>query len=228
VSQLTGPALAWDVHSPPAPVADGEAGWLQAVEAFRGRVLYDGGRRPRFRDADGSFADPDPADGDAYHVVASAGDDIVGCFRVIPLARSSSGLCERLLGTDELEGVLDRLGVEREEAAEGGGWAVDPAYRKHGLGIRLWAMGVALSERLGMDVVLGAAGTRYGQFRLLARTGVRPVPGLDGYEVPEYADELQLVFYEPPAATPRFRALVDEAAERLPCGLGPAHHEVAG
>lgn len=189
--------------------------WLDEVETFRARMFYDKGRRPCFRADDGQFVDPDPADLQAYHVIASSDDGLVGCFRVMPLQDGTSGLCERLLGTAGLEDVLARLGVDRAKASEGGGWVVDPSYRRQGLGVRILATGVAVAERLGLKIMLGAVGVRYGQYCLAARLGWRPVPGIDPLPAPEFADEVCLVFAATQATTPRFRALVSEAGVEM-------------
>ena len=210
-------ALAWEVCLPPR--ADSEPpSWLDGLEAFRARVLYDGGRRPNFKTADGRFVDDDPVDLDAYHVIASSDDGIAGCFRVVPLATSQTALSERLLGAEGLDRTLARLGVVRAQATEGGGWAVDPSFRRQGLGVRLLATGVAVAERLGLEVMLGPSGVRDGQYRTLAKIGWRPVPGLRLMPVPKLADEICIGFAATMATSPRFRALVDEAA----AGIGPS------
>ncbi|MGH8908431.1 MAG: GNAT family N-acetyltransferase [Egibacteraceae bacterium] len=211
-------ALAWDVCPPPAPGC--RPVWLDEVEAFRGRVLYDSGRRPGFLAGDGRCVDPDPGDRDAYHVIASSDDGIVGCFRVIALATAHSGVCEGLLGTQRLEDVLRALGTDRGRVSEGGGWAVDPGYRGQGLGLRLLATGVAVAERLGLTTMLGASGVSDGQCRTLAKVGGRPVPGIDLVGVPRLADDIRIMYTSAAAATPRFRALVNEAGIEMGLRLG--------
>jgi GNAT superfamily N-acetyltransferase len=211
-------ALAWDVWCPPAPGASPV--WLDEVQAFRGRMLYDGGRRPSFLPDDGHCVDPDPADRDAYHVIVSSDDGIVGCFRVIALAQAHSGLCERLLGTQRLDDALARLGTERSQVSEGGGWVVDPRYRGRGLGTRLLATGVAVAERFGLVTMLGACGVRCGPYRTLAKVGCRPIPGIGLLPVPRLADDIRVMFTSTLATTPRFRALVNEAGIEMGLRLG--------
>jgi len=185
------------------------------VRAFRAQVLFDHGRRPHFLATTGQYSDPDPADRDAYHVIASSDDGIAGCFRVLPLADAHAGLCERLVGGDRLDDVLHRLGTDRTRVSEGGGWAVDPHHRGQGLGLRLLATGVAMAERLGLEGMIGASGVRFGQCRLLERTGSRPVPFLDLLPVPWLADDVRVMFAWTRALRPDFRDLVREAGTEM-------------
>ena len=57
----------WELHTPAGLTAPG---WLEEISELRGRVLYESGRRPGFRRTDGRFADPDPRDMHAYHILA--------------------------------------------------------------------------------------------------------------------------------------------------------------
>ena len=59
--------IRWELHTPPGIE---RAGWMDKVSELRGRVLYEGGRRPRFRRSDGQFADRDPLDPLAFHIAA--------------------------------------------------------------------------------------------------------------------------------------------------------------
>ena len=192
---MTGTAtLRWIVRT--APQNNGSPAWLEDLVAFRGRVLYDRGRRPSFLNGEGQLADRDPADQVAYQVIAYEGGGIAGCFRVAPLAHFGYSLCDRLLGPERTDGALRGLAFSREQAFEGGGWAVDSGARIKGLGLRLFAAGVAVAEYLGYQLMLGACGTRYGQYEKLASTGMRPVPRLPTLPVPKFADELCVVFGE--------------------------------
>ena len=60
--------------------------WVDEVRSLRGAAFFDNGRRPRFKTDDGCYADADPIDVYAWHVLAYAGDSLVGCVRVYPLA----------------------------------------------------------------------------------------------------------------------------------------------
>jgi hypothetical protein len=69
--------------------------WLEAARRLRARVFYDGGRRPRFRDDDGNYGDPDPADLLSFHLLAYRGRELAACARFLPLHSALPGLCER-------------------------------------------------------------------------------------------------------------------------------------
>jgi hypothetical protein len=101
----------------------------------------------------------------------------------MPLTSSQPGTLERLLGADRLERVLADLGATRPETVEGGGWVVVPGARGSGVAKRLVAGTVALAWHLGARLWVGAAGTRDGQDRIVARMGVCFIPGVrDGGE----------------------------------------------
>lgn len=134
-------------------------------------MLFAGGLRPSFRDADGCYRDPDPADADAYHVAVSDSAGVQATFRALPLEQSHNGLCEPLLEGAGLDRLLRTVGASREDAWEGGGWAVDPAARSEGLGIRVLAAGVAVAERLGLRTMVGAAGTSTASTTSSSRSG---------------------------------------------------------
>jgi hypothetical protein len=63
--------LSWHLHVP-FEVARSSEGrslpdWIADVRSLRGLVLFDNGRRPYFRTADGCFCDDDPIDLHSYH-----------------------------------------------------------------------------------------------------------------------------------------------------------------
>lgn len=187
----SGSSVTWTVYPPPRrPV-----GWLDELRAFRARVLYDDGRRPCFRTPDGGFADPDPADLDAYHIVTLTGNGFAGCVRLLPLEVARTGLCEQLLGSTRLEAVLARLGTTRAHTAETGGWVLDRHHRSTALAFRQCALVAALAEYLGLQMLIGANGTRDGQARALKRiAGYHAVPELHPIPVPRYDDEVRICY----------------------------------
>jgi hypothetical protein len=212
-------AVSWALHAPPLSSSPGgEAPWLAELRAFRARTLYDGGRRPNFRAVDGRFWDPDPADLHAHHVLARWSGSVVGAIRLLRLVAPQPGTLERLLGTERLETMIGGLGADRTHAAEAGGWVVDPACRGSLVGKRLVAATVALTWQLGARLWLGAAGTRYGQDRIVARMGVRAVPGVDPLPLPGYADDVRLVYLTPEEGGDAFHTSAAEMAAKL--GLG--------
>src|SRR5687767_992178 len=68
------------------------ATWLADLQQMRGRILYDGGRRPAFLFADGTFTDGDAIDLDAYHVMVRHNSHIVACARVMLLVPGTPGV----------------------------------------------------------------------------------------------------------------------------------------
>lgn len=198
-------AVVWSLQAPPlAASSPAEAPWLAELRSVRAQVLYDGGRRPGFRAVDGRHRDADPVDLHAYHILARCGDELLGAIRLLPLASGQPGTLERLLGAERLERVIAELGAGRSQGVEAGGWVVVPAARGTGVGKRLLTATVALSWHLGARLWLGAAGTRDGQDRILARLGVRFVPGRDPLPLPGYADDVRLVYVTPDEGGPEF------------------------
>ncbi|HJU15746.1 MAG TPA: GNAT family N-acyltransferase, partial [Stellaceae bacterium] len=158
--------------------AAGSPEWLADVRALRGSVLFDNGRRPCFRNADGSCCDADPIDLHAYHVLAYDGPILAGCVRVYPLTPDGPAcLSEQILGRTGFAVLLDGLGGRRTAAAEIGRWIVHPAYRGTGLLAARLAAAAALTATLGFGrgLLLCAAGTGDGQDSMLARIGLEPV-----------------------------------------------------
>src|SRR5579864_6160454 len=130
--------------------------WLEESRSLRGAVLFNDGRRPRFRAADGRFHDPDPIDLYAWHVLAYHGSSLAGCVRVYPLTEGGPPcLTESLLGTERFTKMTGSLGKKREDVIEIGRWVVDPEFRNRrslapGIGLELaagaGALGVALAR----------------------------------------------------------------------------------
>jgi hypothetical protein len=96
---------------------------------------------------------------------------------------------------------------------------VVPPARGTGVGKRLLTATVALSWHLGARLWLGAAGTRDGQDRILARLGVRFVPDRDTLPLPGYADEVRLVYVTPDEGGPELAGPAAAMAASL--GLHP-------
>ena len=123
--------IGWGLLPPPAAA---QFGCLDEIREFRARVLYDAGRRPAFRDADGCYADRDPLDRAAYHVYARVAGAIVGSVRLLPVPARDLCLTEQLIGPARFAQMLRTLNVNRVETIEGGRWVVDPAHRVGRLG----------------------------------------------------------------------------------------------
>lgn len=199
------------MHPPPAGVPD----WLAAVRRFRAEVLHADGLRPTFRRADGQFRDDDPADPFAHHVVATERGSLVAAFRVVPLAGTRHGVCERLIGSEQLDQLLARIGACRADTWEGSGWAVHADRRHAALGVTALAGGQEVARRLGLRTGIGASGSRYGQLYRLLAAGYRTAPGVGSIHVPTLADDLCLVHGTLDTLRPRFQAAVERAADLL-------------
>lgn len=206
--------LAWHVHPPPS-TGEGMPAWLVAVRRFRAEMLHADGLRPNFRGPDGSYRDDDPADPFAHHIVATDGDRPVATLRVVPLAATGLGFCERLLGSAALEDILADLGTERSETWEGSGWSVRPGRRRATLGAMVLAGGTAVAQQLGLRTAIGASGTRYGQLYRILSAGYTRASGVGPIPAPDLADDLQIVHGTFDTLRPGFRDLVEQTSELL-------------
>ena len=216
-------SLAWQVQ---APIHKGEnlnlssAGyaWLQELSEMRGRVLFNGGRRPGFQLADGTFVDPDPLDTHAYHLLVRSSASLVGCTRVVPLISAPTCITESFLGGEKFTRLLLTLGTTREQTAEGSRWMVVPDYRGSRIGLSLVAGGIAICRYLGMKTVIVMAGTRDGQDRLLMHLGFQSVPGIALHNAPMFDDHIRLLYLdllEKPK--PLIAGLLDKMTDLIGC-----------
>jgi GNAT superfamily N-acetyltransferase len=189
VQQLEG--LEFAVHRPRSPVVD-------EVRRFRGEVIWNGGTRPAFRGADGSFADARAADPDSYHVVLreAVQRSMVACIALAPLeslpesaVRSwSPALSARLLA---------ERGADESAVLEAARLVVARRLRGRGLGQLLVITAFALAQARGRRMIWGTAGTRQHQHLLLIATGMGIREEFGRRHVPELEDTLCVVAGEP-------------------------------
>jgi hypothetical protein len=211
----------WQVHLPiAADSGDGRwhgpvPGWLAELRRFRAEMLYADGLRPKYRALDGTYRDDDPCDPFSYQVVGWLDDVPVATMRVVPLAATRAGMCERLLGTSVLEPVLDVIGADRATTCEGSGWAVHAGRRGAAMGMRSLAAGIAVARVLGMRTMVGAVGIRYGALYRALSVGYRRAPGVDPVPVPALVDDVQLIHMTFDDLRPGFRERVEQVAELL-------------
>ncbi|PYQ15264.1 MAG: hypothetical protein DMF80_10095 [Acidobacteria bacterium] len=208
---LTEASYGWRLEAPPSRVIDagefsGLGPWFAEVWALRGEIFYDEGRRPGF-DLSGRWLDPDPLDLYSYHVLAHGPRGVVGCVRVLPLSSAPPGLTESLLGHQRFERMLQEIGASSRHTAEAGRWGVHPDRRAQG-------------RHLGCGTALAPAGTSDGQDRILARIGLRPVPGLEPLRSELFTDEVRLMYAILDEPSRRFKGLIDQMAAILGIGRG--------
>jgi hypothetical protein len=180
-------AFTWDVVFPqrdPAlarSVSQTIAIYSEMAE-FRGRVLYDGGRRPSFLSNDGGFDDADPLDPSSYHIIIRASGTLVACCRLIPLEADRQGVHHAALGGAQFEALLRKRGIREKECLVGGRWLVAHRFRSTMLGPRLITAAWAVGRRLDRRYLFAATGTKDGQAVLLERLGgcivseIAPIP----------------------------------------------------
>ncbi|OXM40422.1 ubiquitin activation protein, partial [Amycolatopsis thailandensis] len=87
---------------------------LDSVRELRARILFDRGRRPAFRRADGSHADDQDLDFGAWHFVARQRPDgpPLGYIRLSTPATGDSFQSRTYLGTERYEELLAAQGID--------------------------------------------------------------------------------------------------------------------
>jgi Acetyltransferase (GNAT) domain len=233
-SRSKGPSefLSWQLHSPfldsiGRPVESWPE-WIDEVRSLRGAALFEDGRRPHFRTGDGRYADSDPIDLCAWHLLAYAGDDLVGCVRIYPLAvEGPPCLTELLLGEAQFSRMLRDMGRHRDNAIEIGRWVVDRTLRisgslAPGIAVQLAAGAGAIAFTLVNQsedengVTIFSAGSRDKQYQLLSRLGLRPVSGIDPVDSTEYDDVIRVMYCtNAQELQPRFRRMMDAMAKTM-------------
>jgi hypothetical protein len=202
--------LLWQLHSPLQDSIGGTGEpwpeWIDEVTSLRGTALFGNGRRPNFRTGEGRYSDPDPIDLDAWHLLAYAGDSLVGCVRIYPLTvEGPPCLTELLLGKAQFSRILRDMGRHRDNAIEIGRWVVDPALRissrlAPGIAVQLAAGAGALAFALVNQsededgVAIFSARSREKQYQVPSRLGLRPVSGIDPLASTEHGDVIRVMY----------------------------------
>jgi hypothetical protein len=180
---------AWGVE----PASDD---WVFELQEMRGRVLYSGGRRPKFLKPDGTYADHDPLDVVSFHVIVRAENRMVGCTRVTPLSPGVRGVVESILGEERFRSILSKIGEAAETTSEASRWMVVPELRGHGLGFHLIAASWAVARWLCVRTVVAAAGSRDSQDRMLIKLGAHSVDAVPLVPSEEFDDELHVLHFD--------------------------------
>lgn len=201
--------------------------WLKEVRSLRGRVLFDMGRRPAFRTAQGGYSDADPIDLHAFHVLAYAGHRLAGCVRLYHLdPEGPPGVTEEILGPERFQEMLRNLHVTRGDIVEIGRWIVEPEYRATkldlGISIQLAAASAAVAREIGRAAgkqegfAICAAGMADRQCAMLKRVGMTPVFGVRPISCAHYRDDVQILCCSRGQQLhPQFLRLVDLMAKRI-------------
>lgn len=188
VPPSTGPYARLPGIGPPTTAAQ--------IAELRGRVLFDGGRRPSFRDAEGRYDDPDPLDRHAFLIGVRQGGDLVGCIRTNPTSTSPPSSMASALGPKLLEEVVGALGVAQRECWDGGRWTVDPSRQRAAIGGELACAAMAVARYFGGRRLVGVAGLRGRQAERLVSLGARYVAACPVVEAKGWDDELRVVAFD--------------------------------
>jgi hypothetical protein len=197
---------------------------LDDVRSLRGSVLFENGKRPRFRTEDLRLFDADPIDLYSYHILAYDGPRLVGCVRVYWLGVSGPpSVTEKIVGERVFSEILEGLGVQRAHTVEIGRWIVHPEYRANGrLGTSLAAASAALALQLGngsvaqRGMVVCSVGTGGEQDWMLARIGLTTVPGIECVASGDFNDDVRIMYcLGTHQLNARFLRIVSDMATRL-------------
>lgn len=211
--------IVWSLKPPPGK---GAASWRDELSSFRGRTLWNNGRRPHFLRHDGTPRDSDSIDDFAWHILAHAGGQLVGCARVLALSSNNRVLADDFFGRETLERALSTTGLAVNSVAEVSRWVVTPSRNGRSvktpgglqpLGFALLASVVAVARRLGCDATIGSCGIRNGQDRLIVHAGGTPVPGVPVKKDDRFDDVLVLLMLQTP--TPGFERLIRDMESTL-------------
>lgn len=175
---------------------DGDHSLLDAVRALRARILFDHGRRPAFRRADGTHADDQDLDFGAWHFLArrSPGGPPLGYIRLSTPDTGARFQSRDFLGDEGYEELLAAEGFPEGEVFEHSRLVVEHRARKLGLGLHLNALAIGAAHHLGARAMIGTSGTKDGQDRFHERFGFRPVRGTRRY-VPQYTEDVVIMLH---------------------------------
>lgn len=195
----------------------GHAEMLSKIRQLRARILFDHGRRPDFRAADGGYTDDEDLDYNAWHFVAAAepGGPALGYVR---LGTPDSGqlLHSRAhLGDTGYADMLAAEGLDPGSTFEPSRLVVEHRSRKLGLGLHLIALSIGAAWYLGASAVIGTSGTKDGQDGFYARLGFRRIDGTRRY-VDSYTEDVVIMAQRVADGADEFHDLVTELAARFP------------
>jgi len=205
-----GLGVPWQVSAFQLPAGAPEAAELVArIRELRARILFDGGRRPDFRDGE-DYVDDQELDFGAWHFVGrrEAGGPPVGYVRLSTPQSGRLFQSRAFLGEGSYEELLTQEGLGTAETFEHSRLVVEHRARKLGLGVHLNAMAIAAAHCLGAKAMTGTSGTADGQDLFHERFGFRPVPGTRRY-VEHYTEDVVLMLYRAARGAGEYTALVE-------------------
>jgi len=187
---------------------------LAEISEFRGRILYDNGRRPLFRQEGGRYADEDPLDPGSFHITARRDGDLVGYVRIRPLPEHSQSSLGLLVTRQQFDAALEEMHLVRNDCLEVSRWIVAPCTRGTDVGATLVVGAWAVGRWLRKQRLIATVGTRDGQVSMLARFGGQTLKSVYAKFIAEYDDELVTLYFELNHPPPRVAAKLGEV-ERL-------------
>ncbi|WP_330294385.1 GNAT family N-acetyltransferase [Streptomyces sp. NBC_00503] len=199
------------------------------VRELRARILFDRGRRPDFRAADGSYADSQELDFGAWHFIARREADgrPLGYVRLSTPQTGELFQTRAYLGAGRYEEVLREYGLGVAETFEHSRLVVEHQARKLGLGVYLNAFAIAAARCLGAKAMIGTSGTADGQDRFHERFGFRPVPGTRRY-VEHYTEDVVIMLYRAAQRAGEYADLIERLEEDFPAATVSARQAGLG
>ncbi|WP_343242909.1 ThiF family adenylyltransferase [Streptomyces sp. SID12501] len=200
-----------------APGDPEAAGLVGRIRELRARILFDRGRRPDFRTADGGYADEQELDFGAWHFIGRRETDShpLGYVRLSTPETGELFQTRSYLGAERYEEVLREHGLGVAETFEHSRLVVEHQARKLGLGVHLNAFAIAAARCLGAKAMIGTSGTADGQDRFHERFGFRPVPGTRRY-VERYTEDVMIMLYRAAAPGGEYSGLVEQLEDVFP------------
>jgi 3-oxoacyl-[acyl-carrier-protein] synthase-3 len=182
---------------------------MRPVRELRARILFDDGRRPDFRDPDGSYTDVQDLDYGAWHFIARREVDgpPLGYVRLATPAAGPLFQSREYLGAERYDELLRAEGLNPDHVFEHSRLVVERQARRLGLGRYLNAHAIAAAHCLGAAAMIGTSGTADGQDGFHQRFGFRPVPGTRRF-MPRYTEDVLIMLHKIADGAGEFAALV--------------------
>ncbi|MER6632627.1 hypothetical protein ABT301_31140 [Streptomyces sp. NPDC000987] len=196
---------------------------LQEISAFRGHTYYADGQRPNFRRTDGGYADLQPYDRAAYHVMLRerASGALTAVVRLIPRDWAPAGhsAVEQMFGP-RVADLITRRGLCDAAVLEGGRLAVAVSRQNYSIGPLVSLVGLAFAESIGRRMLWGLSGTKGRQDLLFARLGAHIHDEFLEPD-PKYHDTMTVYSFDLAAVPPVLRPVYDRIQEMLLAGPYP-------